>query len=65
MTKNQKNPDVGDMSIETACKHFVTLNFGIERRKPDCPDCRVPYAGYEVDQERQRKKKRTRRVTPV
>ena len=31
--------DINAMSVETCCKHWVTLPFGRERRKPTCPDC--------------------------
>lgn len=31
--------DDSAMHAETYCKHFVTLPFGYERRKPTCPDC--------------------------
>lgn len=67
MVKNQKHePDAGDFSIVTACEHHIVLNFGVERRKPDCVDCRVPFAGYEVKEEKRwKKQRRLRRVTPV
>ena len=33
--------DVDAMSVETVCGHFVTLPIGVERRRPDCPECRA------------------------
>lgn len=59
-----RTPDAAADGLPTACEHFIVLNFGVERRKPEgCSACRVHYAGLEVDDER--KRKRARRVTPV
>lgn len=66
IAKDQKHePEAGNGSLPTACDHFITLNFGVERRKPTgCQACWVHYAGLQVDEERKAKRDR-RRVTPV
>jgi hypothetical protein len=28
------------VSVETACNHFVTLPYGVEKRRPTCPECK-------------------------
>ena len=45
MAKNQPKRLLYSDNIPTACGFVVILTGGIERREPDCPDCRTVMAG--------------------
>ena len=37
--KDGKKPEEDGGNVPTLCDHHVILNFGVELRRPDCPDC--------------------------